>query len=78
MELAGAQPGHRVLDVATGVGEPAVTSARMIGPNGYVVAVDQSPGMLAVAQERVAELGLRNVELVHVDSEVMSFPPAEL
>ena len=74
VELADAQPGHRVLDVATGVGEPAVTSARTIGPNGYVAATDQSPSMLAVAQERFAELGLRNVELVHVDSEAISFP----
>ena len=75
VELAGAQPGHRILDVSTGIGEPAVTLARKIGPNGHVVATDQSTAMLAVAQERVAELGLQNVELVHLDSEVMSFPP---
>ena len=74
VELAGAQPGHRVLDVARGIGEPAVTLARTVGPSGHVVATDQSHGMLAVAQERVAELGLRNVQLVHVDSEVISFP----
>ena len=28
---AGIQPGHRVLDVATGIGEPALTAARAVG-----------------------------------------------
>src|SRR5262249_2221359 len=60
VELARLKAGDRVLDIATGNGEPAVTAARMVGAGGWVVAVDQSPGMLAIGRERAAALGLRN------------------
>ncbi|HXW85254.1 MAG TPA: methyltransferase domain-containing protein, partial [Candidatus Binataceae bacterium] len=74
--LAQLKPGERVLDLATGSGEPAVTVARCVGPTGRVVAVDQSPGMLAVARERVAALGLGNLEFVESDAESLALPPA--
>src|ERR1700737_639570 len=67
VELSGARPGHRVLDIATGSGEPALTAARAVGTSGHVVAVDMSPGMLKIARERVDAAGLRNVELVESD-----------
>jgi enediyne biosynthesis protein CalE5 len=62
LELAAVRPGHRVADLATGIGEPAITAARRVGATGIVVAIDQSPGMLAVARERAAALGLGNLE----------------
>ena len=52
VELAAVRPGYRVADLATGIGEPAITAARRAGTAGRVVAIDQSPGMLAVARER--------------------------
>jgi len=58
-----------VLDIATGIGEPAVTAARRVGPGGQVVAIDQSPQMLAIARERVAALGLQNVQFRELDAE---------
>ena len=67
--LAHIEPGQRVLDIATGIGEPAVTAARRVGPAGRVVAIDQSPQMLAIARERVAELGLQNIEFRELDAE---------
>src|SRR6266487_2558059 len=67
--LAQIEPGQRVLDIATGIGEPAVTAARRVGPGGQVVAIDQSPQMLAIARERVAALGLQNVEFRELDAE---------
>ena len=67
--LAHIEPGHQVLDIATGIGEPAVTAARRVGPTGQVVAIDQSPQMLAIARERVAALGLQNVHLLELDAE---------
>jgi cyclopropane fatty-acyl-phospholipid synthase-like methyltransferase len=51
VELARIKSGSRVLDVATGIGEPAVTAAQKVGRTGRVVATDQSPAMLAFAQE---------------------------
>src|SRR5271166_3380951 len=52
MELAHVVVGQRVLDVATGIGEPAMTAARCVGPTGSVTAIDQAPQMLAVARQR--------------------------
>ena len=74
VELAQIRPGHRVLDVATGIGEPAVTAARAVGPSGSVVATDQAPEMLAIARERVATLGLRNIEFHEMDAETLDLP----
>lgn len=74
VDLAGVQPGQRVLDIATGIGEPAVTAAQRVGVEGHVVATDQSPGMLAVARERIAEQGIVNIQLVEVDTEVLDLP----
>jgi ubiquinone/menaquinone biosynthesis C-methylase UbiE len=72
VELARVKSGDRVLDIATGNGEPAVTAARVAGAAGRVVAVDQSPGMLAIARERAQELGLTNVDFVEADAEAMA------
>lgn len=72
LELGGVGPGRRVLDVATGQGEPALTAARLVAPGGHVVGVDISPGMLAVARERAA--GLPNVEFVEADLESLDRP----
>ena len=46
VELAEIKPGDRVLDIATGIGEPAVTAARKVMPSGKVLATDISPQML--------------------------------
>ncbi len=74
VELAGILPGHLVLDVGTGIGEPAITAGRRVGPVGYVVATDQSPQMLAVAQKRADILGLENLEFREMDAERINFP----
>ena len=50
VELAELQPGASVLDVGGGYGEPSLTAARTIGPDGWVVCTDISPEMLALAR----------------------------
>jgi SAM-dependent methyltransferase len=75
VELAAVRAGARVLDIATGSGEPALTAARAAGQSGHVVAVDMSPGMLAIARERLQAAGLTNVELVESDAESLSLAP---
>ena len=74
VDLARIRPGHRVLDVATGLGEPAFTAARRVGPHGSVVATDLSPAMLSLAQEEAVRLGLRNVEFREMDAEEPDLP----
>src|SRR6476646_10409887 len=64
VELAGVEPGSRVLDVAAGYGEPTLTAAAVAGADGKVVATDISPEMLAYGHERAAAAGLENVEYV--------------
>src|SRR5688572_14379349 len=56
VELAGVEAGARVLDVATGIGEPALTAARRAGSTGSVLGVDLAPMMIAIAREREREL----------------------
>lgn len=76
LELGEVQPGQRVLDVATGIGEPAVSAARRVGPSGHVTATDQSPQMLEIARERAAALGLQNIEFKEMDAETLELPAA--
>ena len=73
LELAEVKPGARVLDIATGIGEPALTAAAKVGSEGRVVATDISPAMLAIARERAVEQGLRNVEFLEIDAEQLDY-----
>jgi SAM-dependent methyltransferase len=72
VDLAGIKPGSRVLDVATGNGEPAVTAARRAGAGGRVIATDQAAGMLAIARERASTLGITNIDFRQSDAESLS------
>lgn len=45
IELAKIKSGHRVLDVATGIGEPSITAAKIVGTGGHVLATDLSTQM---------------------------------
>ena len=73
LDLAEVRPGHRVLDIATGIGEPALRAASRVGPAGRVVATDLSSRMLEFARERATSLGLTNVEFMEVDAGRMDF-----
>jgi SAM-dependent methyltransferase len=74
VEMAGVQPGSRVLDVAAGYGEPSLSAARKAGPEGKVTATDISAEMLAYGRERAAEAGLENIEFVESDAISLDFP----
>jgi SAM-dependent methyltransferase len=73
--MARVEPGQRVLDVAAGYGEPSLTAAKIVGPQGGVVATDISAGMLAYGRERAAAAGLQNVEFIESDAASLDFPP---
>jgi enediyne biosynthesis protein CalE5 len=74
VELAGVEPGSRVLDVAAGYGEPSLTAARRAGAEGRVVATDISAEMLAFGRERASAAGIENIEFVESDASSLDFP----
>ncbi len=74
VELAQIQPGHQVVDIASGVGEPAFTAARQVGPTGQVIGTDFAPEMLAIARENAKTLGLHQVEFREMDAEEPDLP----
>ncbi len=76
VERAGIAEGHRVLDIATGVGEPAVTAARKAGASGHVLATDLSPDMLAFGRRRAEREGLSNIEFRELDASRIDLPAA--
>jgi ubiquinone/menaquinone biosynthesis C-methylase UbiE len=51
-----------VLDVATGPGEPALSVAAVVGPDGKVFGVDAIHGMIAAARTEAQRLGLKNAK----------------
>lgn len=58
---AGINLGQRVLDVGSGVGDVVLLLARLVGPTGEVVGVEQDARSIGRARDRVAEAGLCNV-----------------
>jgi ubiquinone/menaquinone biosynthesis C-methylase UbiE len=74
VELAEVKPGQRVLDIATGIGEPALLAASRVGAAGLVVATDLSSQMLDIARERANTLGLTNVKFIESDVQGLDFP----
>jgi SAM-dependent methyltransferase len=75
IELAKIKSGQRVLDIATGIGEPAITAAKIVGTNGHVLATDISAQMLGIAKERAASLGLQDIiEFKESDAEILDLP----
>ncbi|TWA68215.1 ubiquinone/menaquinone biosynthesis C-methylase UbiE [Azospirillum brasilense] len=61
LDAAGVTAGDRLLDLASGAGEPALSAALRTGPGGLVVGSDLVPGMMAGARRRAAGIadGLR-------------------
>jgi SAM-dependent methyltransferase len=76
VSMARVQAGDHVLDVAAGYGEPSLTAAKVVGPEGEVVASDISASMLAYGRERAADAGLENVRFVESDASSLDFPAA--
>ena len=76
IEAAGIAPGMRVLDLASGTGEPALGIARAVGPEGEVVATDLLDAMLEGVRRRAAEAGLDNLRAKVADMESLAYPDA--
>ncbi|WP_089877386.1 class I SAM-dependent methyltransferase [Halogeometricum limi] len=62
------EPGDTVVEMGCGTGANFPYLRERVGPTGTVVGVDFTPGVLAVARERIDEAGWENVHVVRGDA----------
>jgi SAM-dependent methyltransferase len=74
IDAAQIRSGNAVLDIATGPGEPALTIAALVGPQGSVFGIDPAPEMVEGARRAATRLDVKNVrfEIASADSLPMS------
>ncbi|HYW70763.1 MAG TPA: class I SAM-dependent methyltransferase [Pyrinomonadaceae bacterium] len=70
---AGIVQGMSVLDVAGGAGEPSLTIARKVGPDGSVMCTDAIAEMVEAAQAAALQQGVTNVEFRQCAAESLPF-----
>jgi SAM-dependent methyltransferase len=73
IEAAKIGPGNKVLDLACGAGEPALTAAGEVGDSGHVTASDYSTEMLAVAERRATAQNIANMSFQQADMRELPF-----
>ena len=78
LDQADVRPGDDVLDVGSGYGEPGLSAATAVGPDGHVTCLDISGDMLAFAEARARAAGLSNVSFVEADIDGLELAPASL
>jgi len=76
LDLARIRPGQRILDIAAGAGEPAVSAAERVGPGGYVLATDIAEGIVELALQVARERGIKQIETHVMDGEKLDLPDA--
>jgi SAM-dependent methyltransferase len=74
LEAAQLRAGMRVLDLASGVGDPALSIAVEVAPSGRVTATDLGPGMISLAEELARKKGITNIEFREASAESLPFP----
>jgi SAM-dependent methyltransferase len=74
VEYAQPAPGMRVLDLASGTGEPAISLALRVGVEGHVTALDLSADLLEIAAQRAQARGLNNLATQQADAHNLPFP----
>ncbi|RMD68510.1 MAG: class I SAM-dependent methyltransferase, partial [Gammaproteobacteria bacterium] len=74
VELSGARPGNRVLDLAGGTGDLTALFARRVGKEGRVVLSDINAAMMEEGRHRLLDQGIAgNVAYVQADAEALPF-----
>jgi len=74
IEEARITAGQFVLDVATGPGEPALTIAGLVGPEGKVLGVDQVPEMVEAARREANRRAIHNASFEMAFADKLPYP----
>jgi SAM-dependent methyltransferase len=74
LQSAHLRPGMHVLDLASGVGDPALSIASEVAPSGRVTATDLGPGMISLAEELARKNGIANIGFREASAESLPFP----
>lgn len=76
--LEGVAPldGQRVLDIATGPGEPALSIAELVGSEGEVLGIDLSDRMIERARQAAKQAQISNAQFELIDAEDMDLEDA--
>jgi SAM-dependent methyltransferase len=74
VDYARPKPGMRVLDLASGTGEPAISLASQVGSEGHVTALDLSVELLQIADDRARQRGFTNFSTCQGDAHNLPFP----
>jgi ubiquinone/menaquinone biosynthesis C-methylase UbiE len=74
IEQANINEGQNVLDVAGGSGEPGITIAERVGPNGSVTCTDAVAEMVDAARNEANRRGLTNVQFRQCTADSLPFP----
>jgi len=74
LAAADLQTGDQVLDIAAGTGDQSRLAARLVGPEGSVLATDISQEMLAVAARRAEQEGLSTMTTRAMNAEQLDLP----
>jgi ubiquinone/menaquinone biosynthesis C-methylase UbiE len=75
LRRAGIGAGMKVLDIGCGVGDVAMIAARLVGPTGSVLGIDNAETALRTAEARAARSGFSWLEFAEAD--IYGFQPAE-
>jgi SAM-dependent methyltransferase len=76
MQALSPAPGERIFDIGCGCGQTSLELAKIAGAAGRVVGIDVSAPMLAFAERRAAEAGIKNLRFLQADAQVFDFEPA--
>ncbi|MBU0515905.1 MAG: class I SAM-dependent methyltransferase [Proteobacteria bacterium] len=78
LHAAGLQAGQTVLEVGCGTGFYTIPAAKLIGDQGYLVAMDVSSGFIAKVSRKVSMADLKNVRVEKRDALETGLDPASL
>ncbi|MGL5664764.1 MAG: bifunctional demethylmenaquinone methyltransferase/2-methoxy-6-polyprenyl-1,4-benzoquinol methylase UbiE [Shewanella sp.] len=75
IEVSGARPGMKVLDLAGGTGDLTAKFSHLVGEKGEVVLADINDSMLKVGRTKLRDRGIvGNVSYVQANAEALPFP----